>query len=151
MYAFVFEGQGHQGMFSLVKCAPWLWGNCKVLLEHFKGTKAMTRGSSEQLPLLHLWRVRPDFKIFQRRCLFQNENGLALSKIKSMPGVDSWRYLVLHFRSLQYQWEKAATIPKDSVISNLPYNPIRYRLAAAMSAYSNLQTGQCRVIIITDF
>ena len=36
------KGQGHQGIFSLVKGT--LWGNRKYLLEHFKGTKAMTRG-----------------------------------------------------------------------------------------------------------
>ena len=42
MYASFLKGQGHQGIFSLVKGT--LWGNCKFLLEHFKGTKAMTRG-----------------------------------------------------------------------------------------------------------
>ena len=35
------KGQGHQGIFFLVKGT--LWGNCKFLLEHFKGTEAMTR------------------------------------------------------------------------------------------------------------
>ena len=34
--------QGHQGIFSSVK-GTLLSGNCKFLLEHFKGTKAMTR------------------------------------------------------------------------------------------------------------
>ena len=35
---FVFvKGQGHQCIFSLVKGT--LWGNCKFLREHFKGTK----------------------------------------------------------------------------------------------------------------
>ena len=42
VYASFFKGQGHQGIFSLVKGT--LWGNCKILLEYFKGTKAMTRG-----------------------------------------------------------------------------------------------------------
>ena len=36
------KGQGHQGIVSLVKGT--LWGNCKFLLEYFKGTKAMTKG-----------------------------------------------------------------------------------------------------------
>ena len=36
------KGQGHQGISSLVKGN--LWGNCKFLLEHFKGAKAMTMG-----------------------------------------------------------------------------------------------------------
>ena len=35
------KGQEHQDIFSLVKGT--LWENCKFLLEHFKGTKAMTR------------------------------------------------------------------------------------------------------------
>ena len=39
---FFLKGQGHQGTFSLVKVT--LWGNCRLLLEHFKGTKAMARG-----------------------------------------------------------------------------------------------------------
>ena len=38
--------QGHQGIFSLVKGT--LWGNCKFLLEHFKGTKAMIGPSREK-------------------------------------------------------------------------------------------------------
>ena len=36
------KGNGHQGIFSSVKGT--LWGNCKCLLKHFKGTKAITRG-----------------------------------------------------------------------------------------------------------
>ena len=36
------KGQGHQGIFSLVKAT--LWGNCEFLLGHFNGTKAMTTG-----------------------------------------------------------------------------------------------------------
>ena len=36
------KGLGHQGIFSLVKGT--LWGNCKFLFEHFKGTKAITMG-----------------------------------------------------------------------------------------------------------
>ena len=32
-----FKGQGHQGIFSLVKGT--LWGNCKFLLKHFKSTR----------------------------------------------------------------------------------------------------------------
>ena len=43
LYASFLKGQGHQGIFSLAKGT--LWGNCKLLLEHFKGTKAMTRGN----------------------------------------------------------------------------------------------------------
>ena len=35
----------HQGIFHLVKGT--LWGNCKFLLEHFQGTKAMIRGVEE--------------------------------------------------------------------------------------------------------
>ena len=42
MYASFSKGQGHQGIFSSVKGT--LSGNCKFLLEHFKGTKAMPRG-----------------------------------------------------------------------------------------------------------
>ena len=37
---FVWRGQEHQGNFSLVKGTQW--GSYKFLLEHFKGTKAMT-------------------------------------------------------------------------------------------------------------
>ena len=40
LYALFLKGQGHQGIFSLVKGT--LWGN--FFCEHFKGTKAMTRG-----------------------------------------------------------------------------------------------------------
>ena len=43
LYASFLKGQGHQGIFSLAKGT--LWGNCKFLLEHFKGTKAMARGN----------------------------------------------------------------------------------------------------------
>ena len=39
LYALFLKGQGHQGIFSLVKGT--LWGNCKFLLEHFKGTKVL--------------------------------------------------------------------------------------------------------------
>ena len=42
LYASFLKGQGHQGIFFLVKGT--LWWNCKFVLEHFKGTKAMTRG-----------------------------------------------------------------------------------------------------------
>ena len=43
LYASFLKGQGHQGIFSLAKGT--LGGNCKFLLEHFKGTKAMARGN----------------------------------------------------------------------------------------------------------
>ena len=43
LYASFLKGQEHQGIFSLVKGT--LWGNCKYILEYFKGTKAMTRGT----------------------------------------------------------------------------------------------------------
>ena len=39
LYAWFLKGQGHQGIFSLAKGT--LWGNCKFLLEHLKGTKAI--------------------------------------------------------------------------------------------------------------
>ena len=42
LYASLLKGQEHKGISFLVKGT--LWGNCKFLLEHFKGTKAMTRG-----------------------------------------------------------------------------------------------------------
>ena len=42
LYASFLKRQGHQSIFSLVKRT--LWGNCKSVLDHFKGTKAMTRG-----------------------------------------------------------------------------------------------------------
>ena len=35
------KGQGHQGIFSLVKGT---WGTCKFLLGRFKGTNAKTKG-----------------------------------------------------------------------------------------------------------
>ena len=42
LYAFFFfKGRGHQGILSLVMGT--LWGNYKFVLEHFKGTNAMTR------------------------------------------------------------------------------------------------------------
>ena len=49
---FVFERAriAYQGNFSLVKGT--LWGNCKFLLEHFKGTKAMTNGGMEAIALI---------------------------------------------------------------------------------------------------
>ena len=41
---FVFErGKGTKA-FSPWWRAPYRWGNCKFLLEHFKGTKTLTRG-----------------------------------------------------------------------------------------------------------
>ena len=42
LYASFLKGQGHRGIFFLVKGT--LWWNCKIVLEHFKGIKAMTRG-----------------------------------------------------------------------------------------------------------
>ena len=42
LYASYLKVQGQQGILSLVKGT--LWGNCRFLLWHFKGTKAMTRG-----------------------------------------------------------------------------------------------------------
>ena len=45
LYASFLKGQGHQGIFFSVKGT--LWWNCKFLLEHFKGTKAMTRGHGD--------------------------------------------------------------------------------------------------------
>ena len=39
---FGFERARHQGIFFLVKGT--LWWNCKFVLEHFQGTKALTRG-----------------------------------------------------------------------------------------------------------
>ena len=41
------QGQGHQGIFSLVKST--LRGSCKFLLEHFESTEAMTRGHRGKL------------------------------------------------------------------------------------------------------
>ena len=49
LYALFLKEQGHQGIFSLVKGT--LRENCKYLLEHFRGTKAMIMGG-RQSPLL---------------------------------------------------------------------------------------------------
>ena len=52
MYASFLKGQGHKGIFSLVKGT--LLGNCKSILGHFKDTKAMTRGhGGNRLCCLH--------------------------------------------------------------------------------------------------
>ena len=42
LYAFFFKWQGYQGIFSLVKGTLWVYYT--FLQEHFKGTKALTRG-----------------------------------------------------------------------------------------------------------
>ena len=43
LYVLFLKGQGHKGIFSLVKGT--LWGHCIVIsTEDFKGTKTMTRG-----------------------------------------------------------------------------------------------------------
>ena len=51
MYALFLKRQGYQEMFSFVKGT--LWGNCKFLLDNFKGTKAMTndQGALQKSPL----------------------------------------------------------------------------------------------------
>ena len=41
LYDSFLKGQGHQGIFSSIKGTQW--GNCKLLQELFKGTKAMGR------------------------------------------------------------------------------------------------------------
>ena len=52
MLPFFLKVQGHQGIFSQVKGT--LWGNCKLLLEHFKGIKAITKGhGGNRLCYLH--------------------------------------------------------------------------------------------------
>ena len=56
------SGQGHQGIFSLVKGT--LWGNCTFLLEHFKGTKAMIRPDSIFLLLFSKVQRLFCFKVF---------------------------------------------------------------------------------------
>ena len=55
------KGKGTKA-FSPLQRAPL--GNCKFLLQHFKGTKAMTRGHGGNLPSLFLWSIRPaTFKV----------------------------------------------------------------------------------------
>ena len=51
---FVFERVTTPRHFLLVKGA--LWGNCTLLLEHFKGTEASTRGAWRDTPSLPSWR-----------------------------------------------------------------------------------------------
>ena len=44
--------KGHRGIFALINGT--LWGNCKFLLEHFKGTKSMSMGhGANHLRCLH--------------------------------------------------------------------------------------------------
>ena len=57
LYASFLKWQGHQGIFFMVK--PLLKGK-KILLEHFEGLKAMTRGHGGNHPLLVQWSIRSD-------------------------------------------------------------------------------------------
>ena len=57
LYASFLKGQGHQGIFSLVKGA--LWGNCKFLLWAFQGHQSNDKGQRRQSPPLPPWDIRP--------------------------------------------------------------------------------------------
>ena len=66
VYASLLKGQGHRGIFSLVKGT--LWGNRKLLIEHFKGTKAITKaGASVKYQacglLKHAWGLLDETEI----------------------------------------------------------------------------------------
>ena len=64
--------KGHQDVFSLVKGT--LRGNCKCLPEHFKGTRALTRGPWRHPPSLPPWSIRPDLKNEEQVMYFQSKS-----------------------------------------------------------------------------
>ena len=66
LYASFLKGQGHQGIFCLVKGT--LCGNCQFLQEHFEGTKAMIKGhGGNRLHCLWEPRIFKQFYNFQCR------------------------------------------------------------------------------------
>ena len=89
LHALFLKGQGHQGIFSLVKGT--LWGNCQFLLEPFKGTKAMTRGHGAGLSLpICPWNASVEIYNFLMVALYQGENALVPFQKQSIQTCEWW-------------------------------------------------------------
>ena len=127
LYTLFYKGQGHQGIFSLVIVT--LWGNCKFLLEPFKGTNAKTRGHTGKLPLLPTWSIIP-------------------SKTKT---------LLFIKQSLKLYWNIFLISPFHSELTNIVLAsflfPIRpgWRRISSRRQKPKQCTGNCSVIFISMY